>query len=143
LGFQRSTPGRPVVSQADENVLLTVVFPNAEVTPRMTKTSASRMIWGFMPQGHINCPGRRLRLLAPEDVKGWSTEKLQYAINEMYARHGAAFPNQKIQRSFASFSWYRPQPDKSAAEIEELFTEVERANLQVLGAVRDSKKTGN
>lgn len=99
----------------------------------------------WSPEAIVTMPGEkypetRLRILNPDELQSWSLEKLQYAINEIYARYGAAFPNQVIQRTFAKFSWYRPQENKSGEEIEALFTDIERQNVLIMGSVRDSKK---
>lgn len=86
-------------------------------------------------------PETRLRVLTPDELHSWSLEKLRYAINEIYARHGAAFPNQVIQRMFSNFSWYRPQENKNGEEIEAMFSDIERQNVLIMGSVRDSKKS--
>jgi hypothetical protein len=96
-------------------------------------------IMGGNPMPGERYPETRLRALATEEVRDWPVDKLQYAINEIYARHGAAFPNQKIQRLFGRFSWYRPQEHKSVEDIENMFSDIERQNVKTLGDIRNSK----
>lgn len=83
----------------------------------------------------------RTQLLAPEDVRSWSAADIRYAINEMFARHGAEFPKAEIRRVFEAFSWYRPMPGVSFDEIEnQRFSTLEKANLTFLGALREGAR---
>jgi hypothetical protein len=82
-------------------------------------------------------PATRTRLLALEELNRFSESELRYAINEMFARHGADFAKREIKQQFANFVWYRPRPEMSFDEIElQLFSDLERANLKVLGEAR-------
>lgn len=86
-------------------------------------------------------PVTRSQLLGPDDLQSWSEADLRYAINEMFARHGATFPkNQEVQQRFDDMAWYRPRIGLDFNTIEADFNEIERANLLVLGAVRDQRK---
>ena len=63
-----------------------------------------------------------------------------YALNKVYARHGATFPqNPEVRRQFERSSWYQPRPGTTDAEIEATFSEVERANVAALAGCRDQK----
>ena len=51
-------------------------------------------------------PQTRQRLLAIEDLNGLNAAEIRYAINEIYARHGASFPNHPdIQQQFKNFGF--------------------------------------
>jgi hypothetical protein len=66
---------------------------------------------------------------------------LRYAINEMYARHGADFPNQQaIANHFRQFEWYHPRTGVPMSEIENEFSETERANVLALAKYRDQRR---
>ena len=82
-------------------------------------------------------PETRTKQLAVNDVNGMSLDGVRYAINEMFARHGADFPKAEIKRHFQQFSWYRPRPGLDFDQIEAEFTEVEKANVKLLGEARD------
>jgi len=82
-------------------------------------------------------PETRSRLLNAEDVEGWPPAKFRYAINEMYARHGADFTKDEIKQMFSKFDWYHPTPGKSYDAAEAEFSEIEKQNLKMLGALRD------
>lgn len=86
-------------------------------------------------------PETRIRLLTESEASGMSFARLRYAINEIYARHGADFGSkQELRRQFAQFEWYRPQPGLSYDSIENELSSVERANIELLAKYRDSKK---
>ena len=85
-------------------------------------------------------PETRLRLIEPAYTEKLSTGELRYAINEMYARHGAVFPQKEISAVFQTKEWYRPRPDLSFDQIEErAFSDIERLNIKTLGEARASK----
>ncbi len=86
-------------------------------------------------------PQTRQRLLTMADVASLSSAQLRYAINEMYARHGATFPAQPpIEAQFRKFSWYRPNPMLTFEQIEDTFSQIEKDNLALLGQVRGMKR---
>lgn len=72
-----------------------------------------------------------------------SLDSIRYAINEMFARHGADFPKAEIKRHFQQFAWYRPRSGLDFDQIENGFSEIERDNLKLLGGLRDFKKDGD
>jgi hypothetical protein len=73
------------------------------------------------------------------DVSESSLSEITYAINEMFARHGAEFKDKKVTKQFEQFSWYNPRPGLSFDEIETEFSDLEKQNLKVLGRCRDAK----
>ena len=86
-------------------------------------------------------PQTRQRLLTMAEVEAFSFAQLRYAINEMYARHGASFPSQPpIEAQFRKFPWYHPNPQLTTEQIEASFTDVERENLELMGKERDLKR---
>ena len=81
----------------------------------------------------------RLDELSVPDVSDSSLSEITYAINEMFARHGAEFKEKKVTKQFEQFSWYTPRPGLSLDEIETEFSDLEKQNLKVLGRCRDAK----
>ena len=71
-----------------------------------------------------------------EEVKGWRKEEIQFAINEMYARYGLAFRDEKTRQLFLPRLWYRPDASASMESIEQRFTDLERGNVRLLGSMR-------
>jgi hypothetical protein len=86
-------------------------------------------------------PATRLAELTVPDVSESSLSDITYAINEMYARHGAEFKDRKVTKEFEQFSWYTPRSGLSLNEIETEFSDLEKQNLKVLGRCRDAKLT--
>jgi hypothetical protein len=84
-------------------------------------------------------PATRLDELTVSDVNESSLTEIKYAINEMFARHGAEFEDKKVTKQFEQFPWYNPRPGLSFDEIENEFSDLEKQNLKVLGRCRDAK----
>ena len=84
-------------------------------------------------------PATRLDELTVPDVNESSLSEITYAINEMFARHGAEFKDRKVTKEFEQFSWYKARPGLSFDEIETEFSDLEKQNLKVLGRCRDAK----
>ena len=84
-------------------------------------------------------PATRLDELTVPDVDESSLSEITYAINEMFARHGAEFKDKKVTKQFEQFSWYKPRSGLSFDEIETEFSDLEKQNLKVLGRCRDAK----
>jgi len=84
-------------------------------------------------------PATRLDELTAPDVNESSLDEINYAINEMFARHGAEFKDKKTSKQFSEFSWYQPRAGLTTAQAEKDFSDLERANLKVLERCRDAK----
>jgi hypothetical protein len=84
-------------------------------------------------------PATRLDELTVSDVNESSLSEITYAVNEMFARHGAEFKDRKVTKQFEQFPWYKPHPGMSFDEIEPEFSDLEKQNLKVLGRCRDAK----
>jgi len=84
-------------------------------------------------------PATRLDELTVPDVNESDISDITYAINEMYARHGAEFKDKKVAKQFSEFEWYQPRPGVSTNDVKNEFSDLEKANLQVLERCRDAK----
>jgi hypothetical protein len=105
-------------------------------TPEATETPDQR------PLNGERYPQTRQHLLTMDDVKGMSLEQIRYAINEVYARYGAMFPNAPhIQRQFQKFEWYHPNPGVTFEEIDRLMSDTERQNVKLLAKCRELKRS--
>ena len=85
-------------------------------------------------------PQTRTQYLTAADVASWSAAEAQFAINEMFARHGAEFGQPQIRKWFSQFEWYRPRAGIEFDTIEAEMTPLERDNIRFLGAVRDARR---
>lgn len=70
------------------------------------------------------------RLLTEEDLYGLTSTQIQYAIDEIYARHGAEFKDKDVVRYFSSKSWY--YPSKSQTEAHSEFSTIESKNVDFM-----------
>jgi hypothetical protein len=77
----------------------------------------------------------RMRVMRADEAQNWSPDDLQYAINEVFARHGRRFEDNKIAAIFGKLSWYRPKADLSNQQIEESLSDVEVQNVITLHSV--------
>jgi hypothetical protein len=77
------------------------------------------------------------RLLQVGDVRGLLPEDARRLRNEIYARHGRRFQDPKLQRYFASFSWYRPNDSFRESQL----NETERANATLISQYEHGKFT--
>lgn len=84
-------------------------------------------------------PATRLDELTVPDVNESDLSDITYAINEMFARHGAEFKDKKVSQAFTQFDWYQPRPGVSLNEIKDEFSDLEKENLKVLERCRDAK----
>ena len=74
------------------------------------------------------------RLLTEEDLAGLDQWTSTLAINELYARYGCQFGVAEVQAHFESQPWYAPDPNASTEMAAAAFTDIERANLDLLVA---------
>jgi hypothetical protein len=68
------------------------------------------------------------RLIYPAELEGLFPETARQLRNEIFARRGRTFRDSKLQRYFASFAWYRPDPGFS----EQSLTEIEKNNVATI-----------
>ncbi len=81
------------------------------------------------------------RYLSMADVEKMSLQQINYAKNEIYARHGRKFQSKELQDFFNSKTWYNGTVEP-ASFSETVFNEFERANLELLSKVEFSREPG-
>jgi len=84
-------------------------------------------------------PATREEPITIADANELELSDVRYAINEMFARHGANFKDAKTKKTFSAFSWYQPRADVTFDAIETEFSDVEKQNLAVLRRCREAK----
>ena len=82
----------------------------------------------------------RLRELSPEETGGLTPDQVQYALNEIYARHGYRFATSGPRRQFSRFAWYKPVKGQSAAASWKRFSDIEKRNEQRLLGARSEQR---
>lgn len=88
-------------------------------------------------------PQTHQRSLTESEVAEWTEAKIRYAINEMFARHGAAFDKPDLKNAFTRFPWYKPRKELTLDQIEQDFSDLEKENLKLLAYFRDAKAQGS
>ena len=71
------------------------------------------------------------QLLKPEDIKELTVMELNYAKNEIYARHGRKFQSRELQTYFEGKSWYKGIYESSQFN-EGSLTQIEKKNAELL-----------
>ena len=76
-------------------------------------------------------PDSASRYLTDEDLAGYSSDQLELAKNEIYARHGRKFVTPRIADYFNSKSWYKGTEDPETFDNNQgyIFNEYENANI--------------
>lgn len=84
-------------------------------------------------------PDSDKKYLTDADVAGLTLREINYAKNELYARHGRKFDSKELRQYFKSKSWYKAEisADDFSTDI---FNKYEKANAQFLA--EKEKKMG-
>ncbi|MCI8538872.1 MAG: YARHG domain-containing protein [Oscillospiraceae bacterium] len=87
-------------------------------------------------------PDSNWRVLTDADVAGMTAQEVNYAKNEIYARHGRRFVSEELQAYFDSKSWYlgTVEPEDFT---EGMLSEVEKQNATFLASVETWLKENN
>ncbi len=91
-------------------------------------------------------PSLSEQILTEEELYNLNLFDCMIARNELFAKHGRMFKDSFVSKIFELKSWY--EPEYTAAEFDamadELLTEIEKENLQILIEYEQShKETGN
>ena len=75
------------------------------------------------------------------EISAYSSDQLELAKNEIYARHGRQFVTDYIADYFNSKSWYQGtiDPDTFDAEQNSIFNEYELANISKIAEWEEQK----
>lgn len=81
--------------------------------------------------GEYFFPESSSRYLTDEEIAAYSSDQLELAKNEIYARHGRTFVTPYIAEYFNSKSWYQGtiDPDTFDAQQDSIFNEYELENI--------------
>lgn len=74
------------------------------------------------------------RILTERDVSDLSLQEINYAKNEIYARHGRRFQSKELQDYFNAQSWYRGTVDAEDFS-ESWLSDIEKKNAEFLAEV--------
>ena len=81
------------------------------------------------------------RLNKVTDLEGLTMDELRSALNEIYARHGYIFHNEKYQKEFEEYSWYEPTIDADDWDADKELNNIEKYNAELLKtAIKELKE---
>lgn len=94
--------------------------------------------------GDYVLPDSGTRLIDASELEGLSDWELLVARNEIYARHGRGFTNERLQEYFDSKSWYtrRYDPEEFDA-LEGEMSQTEIANVETILAAEQARTAGD
>ncbi|CUX51538.1 MULTISPECIES: YARHG domain-containing protein [Clostridia] len=90
-------------------------------------------------------PDSNTKLLKESDIKKLSARDLNYARNEIYARHGRKFSSKELQDHFESKSWYKGKYEGKDFDTEygvKVLSDIEKKNSELLKKVEYKKSSG-
>jgi YARHG domain len=144
LGTDKANHDKGLLAQAIDKYVADVSQANAQAIQRFAKDGRDADGNLLFPADRA-MPGERfaqtrMRILQSAEVQNWTSDDLQYAINEAFARHGLIFDDKKIAAVFSKLSWYRPRRNLSKPQIDESLSEVEVQNVITLHSVTVTRK---
>lgn len=87
-------------------------------------------------QGITDCSTCSTTLLKAQDIDTLSVDELRLFTNEIYARKGYKFSNERYQDYFQGFEWYKPLADNSLVKL----SSVEEQNVKLLQDRRKARE---
>lgn len=91
--------------------------------------------------GEYIIPDSNSRYLTESDIQNLSIREINYAKNEIYARHGRKFKSQELQNYFNSKSWYRGIIEPSDFQ-QSVLNDYEKKNAELLSKREFSMESG-
>ena len=85
-------------------------------------------------------PDSDKRYYSYDELNALSDEQLNFAHNEIYARHGRMFKDKRYADHFAACSWYEPRysPEEYDAMPDQL-NQFEKANSDLMAQIRSER----
>ena len=77
------------------------------------------------------------RYISRSDISWMSLKQIQFAINEIYAKHGFEFTKEPYKSEFGAMDWYNPDTNDMNT-VSKRMNKYEDANLKVMGAYRNA-----
>lgn len=91
--------------------------------------------------GEYIIPDSNSRYLTESDIQNLSIREINYAKNEIYARHGRKFQSWELQNYFNSKSWYRGVIEPSNFQ-QSVLNDYEKKNAELLSKREFSMESG-
>lgn len=111
--------------------------PDAGVTPQATP-DAQAVTADNNSDGYI-FPESNSAYLKKSQLKKLPAKKLRLARNELYARHGYIFKDEKLNEYFSKKSWYNPTVKSDDFKDAKYFNKYEIANRNLIRKMESKK----
>ena len=99
--------------------------------PTATPTPSEEQPQVTAESGEYFFPESSNRYLTDEEISNYTSDQLELAKNEIYARHGRQFVTDYIADYFNSKSWYKGTVEPETFDADSsVFNEYEVANIQ-------------
>lgn len=85
------------------------------------------------------------RILTDSDIQGLTAKELNYAKNEIFARHGRKFDSQELRDYFESKSWYVGEYEGNIFDSnysDQVLSEIEKKNAEFLKNAENKAQSG-
>lgn len=85
------------------------------------------------------------KLIKDSDIAGLSLQELNYARNEIYARHGRKFDSKELQDYFGGKSWYVGKYEGNKFDTEysaKVLSDIEKKNVTFLQKAENKMSSG-
>ena len=131
--FPRADGAVIVISKGKENEIHT-----SPTNPKTTKPKEEASTGATKPaqSGDYLLPGSDSTYLSESDLTHLDREKLNLALNEIFARHGRRFSDASIRAYFESKSWYNGTVSPSDFDMSVL-NQYELYNLNLISAYQE------
>ena len=139
--YLRATTAEPV-SSVYPNVSCIMSRTQVQLQPDPTVTpTPAEQAQNTAETGEYFFPESSNRYLTDEEISAYSSDQLELAKNEIYARHGRQFVTDYIADYFNSKSWYQGtiDPDPFDADQNSIFNEYELANISKIAEWEEQK----
>ena len=139
--YLRATTAEPV-SSVYPNVSCIMSRTQVQLQPDPTVTpTPAEQAQNTAETGEYFFPESSNRYLTDEEISNYTSDQLELAKNEIYARHGRQFVTDYIADYFNSKSWYQGtiDPETFDAEQGSIFNEYEIANINKIQQWEDQK----
>lgn len=104
-----------------------------QATPAVQAATADNNSDGYI------FPESNSAFLKKSQLKKLSVKKLRLARNELYARHGYIFKDEKLYSYFSKKSWYVPKVDSDKFKDSDYFNKYEIANRNLIKKMESKK----
>ncbi|PWJ48557.1 YARHG domain-containing protein [Faecalicatena contorta] len=135
---------KAVMPKEDEKKLTNRVIVSASGSSKEENTDEDKKPADEMTEDYV-LPNSNTQPLTDADIEGLSLQELNYAKNEIYARHGRKFDSKELQDYFESKSWYEGKYDGKEFDANysgRVLSEVEKKNVEFLYAAENKMSSG-